>query len=71
MLEQAGVRRVLHITAVDVIKQGNNLPGVITEVNLVVRLFWQMSLLTVLAMLILHGLPEHHLLSVNAKSYCV
>lgn len=31
MLEQAGVRRVLHITAVDVIKQGNNLLGVITE----------------------------------------
>ena len=31
MLEQAGVRRILHITAVDVIKQGNNLLGVITE----------------------------------------
>ncbi|WDB51528.1 putative intracellular survival FAD-dependent oxidoreductase IbeA [Escherichia albertii] len=31
MLEQAGVRRVLHITAVDVIKQENNLLGVITE----------------------------------------
>ncbi|EFO0322768.1 putative intracellular survival FAD-dependent oxidoreductase IbeA [Escherichia albertii] len=31
MLEQAGVRRVLHITAVDVIKQESNLLGVITE----------------------------------------
>ncbi|WP_059217679.1 putative intracellular survival FAD-dependent oxidoreductase IbeA [Escherichia albertii] len=31
MLAQAGVRRVLHITAVDVIKQENNLLGVITE----------------------------------------
>ncbi|MBV8043092.1 FAD-dependent oxidoreductase [Pluralibacter sp.] len=31
MLEDAGVRRVLHISAVDVIKEGDELQGVITE----------------------------------------
>ena len=31
MLEQAGVQRVLHITAVDVIKEQNKITGVITE----------------------------------------